>query len=227
MFEYDQENVEPNKFDEVLEFKKRKEYSTREVGITHPDNNGFFRIADSGEIEIFAAPGIGIVISPSTRSISFFADSIKFFTKEDDGLRWNGLSFNPSADVYNEPTFVSTSDFSNNPGFFRTNYYLDKIDNLDKEDSIEPITIIGDYGLEDNTLKNGAYKILPIGEISEKEELLISEFAKTNTESQVLLLRQFIRNGYSFYDAVQKIQESNLEDSENLEDFPWIRNDLD
>ena len=65
-------------FNEITELKKRKEFSTREVGINHPDNKAFIRINDSGEIEIFAAPGIGIVISPSTRAISFLLTVLYF-----------------------------------------------------------------------------------------------------------------------------------------------------
>jgi hypothetical protein len=37
-------------------FKKRNEFSRREVGLNHPDNNSFIKLSDSGDIEIMAAP---------------------------------------------------------------------------------------------------------------------------------------------------------------------------
>jgi len=226
MFDFDQENTKENKLDEVLEFKKRKEFSTREVGVTHPDNNAFMRVTDSGEIELFAAPGVGIVINPSTRSVSIFADSIKFFSKEDDGLRWNGMSFNPSADVYNEPAFVKTSDFSNNPAYFRSNYYLNNLDQLDQLDSVNPVTIIGDYGLDRNAIP-GTYEPEVVSSISSEQESLLREYAKTNPDYNVSKIRELLELGYSFSEALKKVEENSLNDSENLENFPWIRNDLD
>lgn len=227
MYEYDLPREEPPKrFDEVLEYKKRKEFSTREVGLTHPDNSGFVRIADSGEVEIFAAPGVGIVINPGTRSISIFADSIKFFSKEDDGLRWNNMSFNPASDTYNEPALIKTADFSNNPAFFRTNYYLNNLDNLDELESEDSITIIGDYGLGPGAIP------APKDEeqtttITAEQEKLIQEYARVNPDSSVFMLRELIQYGYSFDQAIEKIESGDLNTSDNLEDFPWIFNDLD
>lgn len=227
MYDYDLPQEEPLKrFDEVFEYRKRKEFSTREVGLTHPDNSGFLRIADSGEIEIFAAPGVGLVINPSTRSISIFADSIKFFSKEDDGLRWNNMSFNPASDTYNEPALIKTNDFSNNPAFFRTNYYLNNLDNLDQSESEDSITIIGDYGLGP-----GAIPVSQNEEqttvISAEQEKMIQEYAKTNSDSSVINLRQLMEYGYSFDEAVAKIESEDLNISDDLENFPWITNDLD
>lgn len=226
MFDFDEENKKEVKFDEVLEFKKRKEFSTREVGLTHPDNHGFIRISDSGEIEIFAAPGVGIILNPSTRSIAFFADSIKFFTKEDDGLRWNHMSFNPSGDTYNEPALVKTNDFSNNPAYYRANYYLNNLDQLDQLDSVNPVTIIGDYGLGNNAIQDNSYTEVN-SSISADQELLIQNYAKTNPESDIARLRELLQLGYSFSEALEKIKENNLNNSENLENFPWIINDLE
>lgn len=226
MFEYDNENKKEIKFDEVLEFKKRKEFSTREVGLTHPDNNGFIRISDSGEIEIFAAPGVGLVINPSTRAISIFADSIKFYSKEDDGLRWNGMSFNPAGDVYNEPVFVKTNDFSNNPAYFRTNYYLNNLEQLDELDATKPITIIGDYGLGNGSVRN-SQPADQSSNISSEEEALLRDYAKTHSDSEVTKIREYLQNGYSFSEAIKKNEENNFNNSDNLENFPWIRNDLD
>ena len=39
---YEEEQANPNKgFDEISEIKKRKQFSSREVGINHPDNSAF------------------------------------------------------------------------------------------------------------------------------------------------------------------------------------------
>lgn len=214
------------KFDEVYEVKKRKEFSTREVGLTHPDNSGFFRIADSGEIEIFAAPGIGLVINPATRSISLFADSIKFFCRDDDGLRWNSMSFNPAADVYNEPALIKTNEFLNNPAYYRTNHYLNNLDNLDDSESADPITIIGNYGLRGDTGPRIPEESEP-SKITFEEEKLIQEFSKTHTEQETIRLRGLLEAGYTYSESIQKLKDLNNVDSENMENFPWIENDID
>jgi hypothetical protein len=215
----------PRKFNEVYEIKKRKEFSAREVGITHPDNSAFFRISDSGEIEIFAAPGIGMVINPKTRSVSIFADSIKFFCRDDDGLRWNSMSFNPAADVYNEPALVKTNEFLNNPAYFRTNHYLNNLDNLEDSESSDPVTIIGNYGLRGDALK------IPVQEDADsilgfEQERLIQEFSKAHTEQQTLKLRELMEAGYSYSEALKKLDNPSS-DSSNLENFPWLTNDID
>ena len=88
-----------NRINEIpveYELTKRKQFSEREVGFNHPDNESFLRLNDHGDIEIFAAPGVGIVISGKSKSISFFGDSIRMYCKE-DGLRWNSYNFNYSA----------------------------------------------------------------------------------------------------------------------------------
>lgn len=227
MYEYDLPEEAPKKrFDEVAEYKKRKEFSTREVGLTHPDNQGFFRISDSGEIEIFAAPGVGIVINPGTRSISFFADSIKFFSKEDDGLRWNNMSFNPASDMYNEPTLIKTNDFSNNPAFFRTNHYLNNLENLDQLESQEPVTIIGNYGLGSGSIPDNEQEEVT-STITAEQEKLIFDYAKTHSDSEVLHIKELIQSGYSFNEAVQKVNSKDFNYSDNMENFPWITDDID
>ena len=218
--------IQSNKpFDEVLEMKKRKEFSTREVGITHPDNPAFMRVSDSGEIEIFAAPGIGLVINPKTRSISFFADSIKFFCRDDDGLRWNGMSFNPAADVYNEPALIKTNNFLNNPAYFRNNHFLNNIENMDNPEQDQPITIMGRYGLGANVPGTGQTDTSKTA-ISGTEELLILEYAKTHSDSEIISIRELIESGYSFSEAIEKIKNQDQTQSNNLENFPWINDDV-
>lgn len=96
------------------------QFSAREVGITHPDNSSFFRIRDSGDIEIMAVDGLGIVFNVARRNITLVADEIKFLTKEDAGLRWNKFAFNPHADNYSQPALVQVPE--NN---IRVNLYKD------------------------------------------------------------------------------------------------------
>lgn len=205
-------NQSRRSFDEVAELKKRKEFSTREVGLNHPDNGGFIRINDAGEIEIFAAPGIGIVLSPSTRCISFFADSVKFYTREDDGFKWNNMSLNPSSDVYNEPAFVKTNDFYNNPAFYRIGHYLNNLDELDNPDSFSPITIDDEdsSGLVPG-LDQDVFTPAVEPELSEADQLLLEEYQKSHTDFEVRMLKNFLTNGYKFHEAVKKVEDKDYQ----------------
>lgn len=214
-------------FNEVMELKKRKEFSTREVGLNHPDTKGFIRINDAGEIEIFAAPGVGIVISPSTRAISFFADSIKFYSKEDDGLKWNNMSFNPSSDVYNEPALVRTNDFYNNPAFYKVNHYLNNLEQLDDTESVSPITIDGDYGFGlVPGQQDDFFTIALEPELSESDQGLLDEYMKSHSEKEIRMLKYLLNNGYSFSEASEKVKNQDYKVNEGMENFPWIENDL-
>lgn len=85
-------------------------FQNNEVGVTHPSNPSFVKLNDNGDVEIFASEGVGIHIDRNSRSIILIADAIKFLTKEDEGLRWNRLSFNKNAVFYQEPTFLEMSD---------------------------------------------------------------------------------------------------------------------
>jgi hypothetical protein len=228
MYEENSEFSEINDlFDENYEIKRRNEFSDREVGITHPDNSSFIRVSDGGAIEIFACPGVGIVVNPNTRSVSIFADSIKFYSKEDDGLRWNSMSFNPASDVYNEPSLVKTNPFANNPAYYDSVKYLNNLEQLDQSEADIPVTIGGEYGFNptvepvespsDNSQENY---------FSPELKALIDGFARVNSDSSVQRLISLIRSGYSFSQSLEKINNLDYSDSENLENFPWIDNDL-
>lgn len=215
----EQQNVNANKpFNEALEIKKRTEFSHREVGLTHPDNNAFLRITDNGSIEIFAAPGIGLIINPNTRSISFYSDSIKFFSKEDDGLRWNEKSFNPAADVYNEPALIKTSSFSNNPAYHRVAHYLHNIQEYEQSQSEKATTITGRYPLKTDGDTTG---------FSIEQSNLIDSYSKNHTTEEVELLKTLIHSGYSYNESVLKIENKDFNTSTSSENFPWAKNDLD
>ena len=224
--DYDPEVTSNDLFDESYEIKRRKEFSNREVGINHPDNNSFLRVTDAGEIEIFACPGVGIVINSNTRSVSIFADNIKFYSRDDDGLRWNGMSFNPASDMYNEPALIKTNSFSNNPAYHNATHFLDNLENLEDPGLNIPTTIDGKYGfsapknpVEDNGSSAGEI-IIP-----KNTQDLIDSYAKTNSDSKVQSLIRYIKGGYSFSEAKSKIDSEDGSISDNLENFPWIRND--
>lgn len=83
-------------------------FAEREVGVTHPDVSSHIRFKDNGDVEIISGEGLGIVFNRKNRSITIFADSIRFLTKEGTTLRWNKNSFNDKANTFNEPTFIPT-----------------------------------------------------------------------------------------------------------------------
>lgn len=99
----------------VRSVEEREQYSDTEVGITHPHLPGYFKIADNGDIELWASEGLGMVFHPGNRSITIVADTVKFITKEQYGLRWNKMSFNYEADQFQEPSLVpfDTSEVQN------------------------------------------------------------------------------------------------------------------
>jgi hypothetical protein len=95
-------------------------FELKDVGITHPDNDAFIKIDEGGRIYIMSQPNLGIVIDPSRQSVAFVGDRIKMITKDDEGLKWNNLSFNPQAFNFAEPTFLYSKD--------TTNFIYDDID---------------------------------------------------------------------------------------------------
>jgi hypothetical protein len=85
-------------------------FGVREVGVTHPDVSSHVRLKDNGDIEILSGEGVGLLINRKNRSITLFADHVRFLTKDDDtGMRWNKLAFNPRATTFNEPAFLSVA----------------------------------------------------------------------------------------------------------------------
>lgn len=92
----------------------RDRFSSREVGLTHPDNGTYIRLCDNGNIEMMVSANFGIVLDNASRSVNIYADSLIVHTKETDGFRWNRLSFNSRATKYTEPPFIETliTDFS-------------------------------------------------------------------------------------------------------------------
>lgn len=194
-------------FNEADELKKRKTFSKREVGLTHPDTSAFVRLNDRGEIEIFAGEELGIIISPNSRSISIFADVVKIHTKEDDGLRWNNMSLNYAADVYNEPALLKTSEKEINSGFNYAEYYLNnaqETDPLERDNNI--ITIQGEYAFRDQAdevREEAPFKNAPTT-IDEQSLALLKEYALTSTQDRVDYMKKLLELGFTFSQAREK-----------------------
>lgn len=94
--------------------QKMSEFNSREVGLTHPDVFSYIKLADNGDIHIMVDNGVGIILSASQQAIFLVADTVKFLTKDHDGLKWNKVAFNPKATKYSESTFVYPRTNDNN-----------------------------------------------------------------------------------------------------------------
>ena len=185
--------------------KSRKEFSDREVGLTHPDISSFIRLNDNGDIEIFAAPGVGMIISSSSRSISFFGNFVKFFTK-DDGLRWNTYKFNISSYDYSQPTLVKINKKEMNSAQEGVYHYLNLVDKLDQEENNNPVTITGNYTLgEVNQIE---YQELQSNEdysdLSYEDVALLEVYATDYSRDHLDLIIKFLREGLNFSQAHQR-----------------------
>jgi hypothetical protein len=194
-------------FNEAHELSKRSSFSRREVGLTHPDTSAFVRLNDKGDVEIFAGEELGIVISPSSRSISIFADVVKIVTKEDYGLRWNNMSFNYAGDIYNEPSLVHTSEKEHNSGFNYADYYLDALgdyDDIEKSDNITTIT--GDFAFVKNPSerREESPTVNNPSVISKNDMVLLKEFSLTNSTEKVRYMTQLLESGFTFSQAREK-----------------------
>lgn len=190
------------------ELKVRKEFSEREIGLTHPDLLSFLRLSDSGDIEIFAAPGVGIVISSKSRSISLFADSVRMFTK-DDGLRWNTYTFNPSAYDYSEPTLVKVNMKNINPAQYGVSHYLNLVSHSEEEEKQKTITIKGEYGLQTNKVQEQENDQNLIADVdysglSFEDIGLLEVYSTDYPRSHINLIIKYIGEGLTFSQAHQR-----------------------
>lgn len=209
-----------NTASEFSEINKRKTFSQREVGLNHPDNPGFIRLTDSGDIEIFAAPGVGLVINGTTKTVSIFAENIKLYTKE-DGLKWNSMDFNHSATTFAEPAFVMSDDKSYNPAFLNLDYYISNLDRLEQEEEEKTVTINGSYQYQLDTeseidkinLNNDS---IILENLSIQDTQAIQEFfdkssamwpPRTTTESVTLMIKGYLDSGFTLTQAFDKVNE--------------------
>jgi len=81
-------------------------YGMSDTGVTNPHTDAYIKLSVNGEVEIYAGNGTGIILNPDSRSITLMGDSIKFITNDEDGMRWNGMSFNSQATEYSEPALL-------------------------------------------------------------------------------------------------------------------------
>ena len=191
-------------------FKKRNEFSRREVGLNHPDNDSFIKLADNGDIEIMAAPGVGIIISGMNRSVSIFADTLKIYTTEDDGIRWNANYFNYAATDFTEPALVSLKDFHKSAAYHR---YRDKIYKIQlakesgNQDENVTITDGVNFGGVDISKEITLNTNLSYGSFLSEEDakLLANDASSLNTE-KIEYIKKLIYQGYSYMQAKNKAE---------------------
>lgn len=188
------------------EISRRREYSDREVGITHPDLSSFIRLNDQGDIEIFAAPGVGIVISSLSKSVSIFADSIKFFTKE-DGLRWNSYNFNYSASSYVEPTLVKINPKTIHSAVNGIQHFLGRIAEIDEEEAPKTLTITPEYMFGQRLPEEPTQKYSDINDLeglSVEQIGLVEAYSSDYSETHINYVIKLLKEGYDFQQAHQK-----------------------
>lgn len=181
------------------EMQKRREFSDREVGLTHPDLASFIRLNDQGDIEIFASPGVGIVISGRSKSISLFGDEIRLHCKE-DGLRWNNYNFNYSSSDYSEPTLVKLNYKNIHSAQNGISYYLDRMNDLEDQEKQKTVTISGDYGFNQE-------QIIPQQTYTSEDDLsdltfeqigLLEAYSSNYSKEHIDLMVKYIREGLTF-----------------------------
>jgi hypothetical protein len=90
-------------------------FGLREVGLNHPDVDGFIRIRDNGDIEIVVGEGCGIILNAKKRSVTIVADEVKFITNAGNAIRWNEKRFNYQGNSFTQPALVDveTSEHQN------------------------------------------------------------------------------------------------------------------
>jgi len=190
-------------------FNKRNEFSRREVGLNHPDTLSFVKLNDSGDIEIMASPGVGIIISSSTRSISLFADTFKIYTTEDDGIRWNQYAFNYAGTDFTEPFLVSLKDFQKSPAYHNYEEKIGKIQALKNITDNNSITINTDYEYDSPSIKRSiTLNTIDNYEnfLSDEHLKLLQELAKTKTIKFIDYMKELLYNGYTFNQAKVKAE---------------------
>lgn len=201
-----------NSVDADVELKKRKEFSDREVGITHPDLQSFIRLNDHGDIEIFASPGVGIIISSRSKSVSIFGDSIRFFSK-DDGLRWNSYNFNYAASNYIEPTLVKVNPKTIHSANNKVSYYLDMLKTYEDKEDQTPITISGEYGFnpDDDVPSQTLMPESDVTGLTTEQIGLIEAYSTDYPKEHIDLVIKFLKEGLNFNQAQERaLRETNV-----------------
>jgi hypothetical protein len=173
------------------ELSRRNQFSQREVGLNHPDTNSFLRLNDEGDVEIFAAPGVGIVISASSRTISFFAEKVRFFCAE-DGLRWNEFNFNYSASDYSQPTLVKVDPKSIHMAQNSAYHYLAKLNE--------------EYGFSQQQPETGQKytSAFSMEGLNPDQIVFLDNILKDHSTEYVEYVVELMKNGYSNQQAKEK-----------------------
>jgi len=204
-------NKQEMNFPVESEVQKRKEFSDREVGLTHPDLSSFIRLNDQGDIEIFAAPGVGIVISGRSKSISLFGDQIRMHCNE-DGLRWNNYNFNYSSSDYSEPTLVKLNYKNIHSAQNGISYYLDRMNDLEDQENQKTITISGDYGFnEEQIIPQQTYTSEDnLSDLTFEQIGLLEAYSSNYSKEHIDLMVKYIREGLTFDQAhLRALREMN------------------
>ena len=188
-----------NSFPVESEVQKRREFSDREVGLTHPDLSSFIRLNDQGDIEIFASPGVGIVISGRSKSISLFGDQIRMHCNE-DGLRWNNYNFNYSSSDYSEPTLVKLNYKNIHSAQNGISYYLDRMNDLEDQENQKTITISGDYGFnQEQIIPQQTYTSEDnLSDLTFEQVGLLEAYSSNYSKEHIDLMVKYIREGLTF-----------------------------
>lgn len=96
-----------SEFDKQYNQVRREEsFGPREVGISHPDTSAFVKMADNGDIEITACPGLTFILHPQDKSFTIVADKVRFILGGKEVFQINDLILNTDATNYAEPTFL-------------------------------------------------------------------------------------------------------------------------
>lgn len=205
MYKHDTKKVVLNSFPVEKEIKRRREFSDREVGLTHPDLTSFIRLNDQGDIEIFAVPGVGMIISGKSKTISLFADSIRFFSKE-DGLRWNSYNFNYSSSSYFEPTLVKIDYNQIHSAQNETSYYLNSIALIEEQESQIPITITAEnkFSTKTDSPEQVIVSDDDVSDLTFEQIGLLEAYSSSFSQDHIRLIISYLRKGLSFEQSHQE-----------------------
>jgi hypothetical protein len=145
-----------------------------------------------------------------TRSVSIFADTLKIYTTEDDGIRWNSQVFNYAASDFTEPFLIPLREFQKSAAYHDYLEKIQKIQSVQQSSSGEEEVTIEDgitYGgitiSKDITLnKEISYDSF----LSEDEFKMLVEESKTSSPQKIEYMKKLIYQGYSYRQAKLKAE---------------------
>ena len=149
-----------------------------------------------------------MIISGASKTISLFADKIRFFCSE-NGLRWNNFNFNYSAIDYSQPTLVQIDHKSIHNAQNDAHHYLGKIKDIEESEKEKIVTIQSDYGFvskEPQINQNYSSQISTEG-LSEDQILLVQNILTEHTPEYIDYMVSLIKDGHTFAQAKDKADE--------------------